>query len=528
MLNYTLAQINPTVGALHSNVEKVLDVWEKAEGDLVIFPELVVTGYPPEDLVLKPDFIAQVETRVHDMVEQSKGFAAGALISCPWRIDDALYNAALLIDKGELIAVQAKHHLPNESVFDEKRIFQNGPLPAAIEFRGHKIGVLICEDMWAADVASHLKTQGAEIFITLNASPYTVQKSQQRIVHAHARCVENDLPLIYVNQVGGQDELVFDGASFVMNAQGEIIQQLTSFEENVRTFSLKDASVPLKPLDIKAQMYGALVLGVRDYINKNNFPGILLGLSGGIDSALAAIIAVDAIGAGKVHCVMMPSRYTSQDSLDDAAQLAENLGCTYETKSIDAPMAAFEGLIEGLNGTAHENMQSRSRALILMALSNANGKMVLSTGNKSEMAVGYATLYGDMCGGYNALKDVYKTQVYALSTWRNEQEHVMPERIITKAPTAELKDNQTDQDSLPPYDVLDDILECMIEREMSIEDTVKRGHDAATVKRVWKMLDMAEYKRKQAPPGVVITTKAFGRDRRYPITNHFLRSITED
>jgi NAD+ synthase len=417
--------------------------------------------------------------------------------------------------------------LPNNGVFDEKRVFTAGALSDVMRFRGRTLGVLICEDMWEADVAAHLKAQGAELLISLNASPYSTQKAKQRIVHAHARCTENNLPLLYVNQIGGQDELAFDGASFVMDQTGTVTHQLKKYEEDLRTLSLGDAPDALQAPESLAEMYGALVLGLRDYILKNNFPGILLGLSGGIDSALAAIIAADAIGADKVHCVMMPSRYTSQDSLDDAAELADNLGCTYEIKSIDAPMAAFEGLIEDLNGTAHENMQSRSRALILMALSNANGKMVLSTGNKSEMAVGYATLYGDMCGGYNALKDVYKTQVYALSAWRNTQGHVMPERIITKAPTAELKDNQTDQDSLPPYDVLDDILECLIESEMSIAQITARGHDTAIVTRVWSMLDRAEYKRKQAPPGTVLTTKSFGRDRRYPMTNQFLKSITD-
>ncbi len=524
-LTFTLAQINPTVGALEDNAKKITKVWSAAKNDLVIFPELVLSGYPPEDLVLKPDFIEVLERHIYQLTKASKSFTAGAIISCPWRINGKLYNVVHLIEGGEIKATQAKYHLPTYGVFDEQRIFKSGPLPAPIKFRGKNLGILICEDMWYSDVAHHLKQQGAEILIAPNASPYRVGKRDVRLNHARSRVSETGLPLIYVNQVGGQDELVFDGASFVINETGHVIHRLLAFDEDVQHLSLQSASPSIPESDPLGDIYAALTVGLRDYIVKNKFPGILIGLSGGIDSALAAILAVDAIGADKVHCVMMPSRYTSQESLDDAAQLARNLGCRYDILSIEPPMAAFEGLMPDINGTAHENMQSRTRALILMALSNDNGKMVLTTGNKSEMAVGYATLYGDMCGGFNALKDLYKTQVYALSRWRNDPVQVMPERIITKAPTAELKDNQTDQDSLPSYDTLDDILECLIEHEMGITEITDRGHDADTVKRVWKMLDRAEYKRAQAPPGVVITTKAFGRDRRYPITNHFLDDL---
>lgn len=523
-LTFTLAQLNPTVGDIGGNADKILDVWRNAESDLVVFPELFLCGYPPEDLVLKPAFMRSIEDAIAKLCEASQDFSAAALISCPWIIDEKLHNVMHIIEHGKIIATQAKHHLPNVGVFDEKRVFTAGRLPDPVVFRGGKLGVLICEDMWHKDVAAHLKAQGAESLVVTNASPYARGKYDLRLKHAKARVQETGLALVFVNQIGGQDELVFDGGSFALNAQGACIQQLAFFEENVARTDAAEITTIADPL---ADIYAALVLGLKDYIQKNDFPGVLLGLSGGVDSALAAVIAADAIGAQKVQCVMMPSPYTSQDSLDDAAELAKNLGCAYESVSIGPAMTAFEGMIEGLSGVAHENMQSRSRALVLMALSNSNGKMVLSTGNKSEMAVGYATLYGDMCGGFNALKDVYKTTVYELCEWRNAQGStpVIPQRIITKAPTAELKDNQSDQDSLPPYDVLDDILEGLIEGDMSVEEIAARGHDAALIRRIWRMLDRAEYKRRQAPPGVKITTRNFGRDRRYPITNDFVKQI---
>ena len=439
--------------------------------------------------------------------------------------DEQIHNCVILIHNGEISHVITKHRLANYGVFDEKRIFIPGDMPDVFEFKGLRVAFPICEDFWHDDVMTHLTAQQPDIIITPNGSPFTVDKQNMRIEKAREVCAKAQCPAIYVNQVGGQDELVFDGASFVMDAKGDVAFQAAEFEEGVYDVTFEDGQFSC-PENIAQyigdeELYQALVLGLRDYISKNGFPGVLLGLSGGIDSALSAVIAVDALGADKVQCIMMPSPFTSQDSLDDAAALAENLGCAYETIGIEKAMDAFEDTIPDLKNTAHENMQSRTRGLILMALSNSSGKMVLSTGNKSEMAVGYATLYGDMCGGFNALKDLYKGQVYALSKWRNRDGEVIPGRIITKAPTAELKDNQTDQDTLPEYDVLDDILECLIEHEMSTADIIKRGHDEQTVKRVWTMLDRAEYKRRQAPPGVKITSRAFGRDRRYPITNKF-------
>ncbi|MEM7650703.1 MAG: NAD+ synthase [Pseudomonadota bacterium] len=527
-LKFTIAQLNPTLGDIAGNSEKILDVWKNADSDLVIFTEMIICGYPAEDLVLKPAFLDSIKTHIDKLCEASKNFKASALISCPWVVDGRTYNAAHFIEGGEIKHTQLKHHLPNYGVFDEQRIFAEGPLPDVMEFRGLKLGVLICEDMWYADVAKHLKDQGAEIFIAPHASPFDTAKDDVRRNMARARTKENLIPLILANQIGGQDELVFDGASFVMDAKGDVLFQAAEFAEGLYDIEFKDGAL-LCPESIaqysdEEELYQALVLGLRDYVHKNGFPGVLLGLSGGIDSGLSAVIAADALGAENVHCVMMPSPFTSQDSLDDAAALAENLGCPYQTISIEKAMSAFENKIPELKGVAHENMQSRTRGLILMALSNSSRNMVLSTGNKSEMAVGYATLYGDMCGGFNALKDLYKGQVYALSNWRNRNGEVIPERIITKAPTAELRDNQTDQDSLPEYDVLDDILECLIEHEMDTPEIVKRGHDEATIKRVWQMLDRAEYKRRQASPGVKITSRAFGRDRRYPITNKFFKN----
>lgn len=519
-LKITIAQLNPTVGALKDNADKIRAVRDQNVGaDLIVFSELVITGYPADDLVLNPYFMDEVERHVHALSAESQGSPA-LLLSTPWRQDGRLYNACHIIQDGEIQATIFKHHLPNYGVFDEKRVFSAGALPEVIDFNGVKLGVMICEDMWFANVASHLKNQGAEILIVPNGSPFQTDIYEQRHAQASARVASTNLPLIYVNQVGGQDELVFDGASFVMDAKGKITHQLPYFEEAVCDLSTKTQA---RGFSQEAIIYKALTLGLRDYVQKNNFPGVLIGLSGGIDSALSAALAVDAIGAENVHCVMMPSPYTSQDSLDDAAECAALLGVQLDTINIAPAMAAFDEMLDvhidkNMVGTTFENIQSRARGVTLMALSNANGKMVLSTGNKSEMAVGYATLYGDMCGGFNALKDLYKGQVYALSHWRNAQGLVIPERIITKAPSAELKPNQTDQDSLPPYDTLDDILECLIERDMPPADI---PHDKEIVMRIWRMLDAAEYKRRQAPPGVKITSKAFGRNRRYPITNGF-------
>lgn len=523
-LNITIAQLNPTVGALGSNFDKIRAVRDNAPDgcDLIVYPEMITTGYPTDDLVLSSFFMDRVEAEIDALVrDHSSGPAL--LLPTPYRKDGKLYNAALLIENGEIKHIVFKHHLPNYGVFEEQRVFEQGPLPDIFDIKGLRIGVLICEDMWFPDVAAHLKKQGAEILIVPNGSPFQTDIADQRHAQATARGKETGLPLVYVNQVGGQDELVFDGGSFIMNAKGKITHQLPVFEEATICTS---QNIDAKRYSIEATIYKALVLGLKDYVEKNNFPGVLIGLSGGVDSALSAAIAVDAIGADKVHCVMMPSPYTSQDSLDDAAECAKLLGTKLDNISIEPAMSAYDQMLndhidKDSAGTTFENIQSRARGVTLMALSNATGKMVLSTGNKSEIAVGYATLYGDMCGGFNALKDLYKGQVYALSNWRNAQGLVIPERIITKAPSAELKPNQTDQDSLPPYDVLDDILECLIEKDIAPQDI---KHDQETVMRIWRLLDLAEYKRRQAPPGVKITPRAFGRNRRYPITNGFFKS----
>ena len=517
-LNIALAQLNPTVGDVAGNAKIALGSWNNHQNvDLIVFPELFLSGYPPEDLVLKPSFMDAIEHAVNDILDASKEWNAAALLPTPWRIKNKIYNAALLIQHGKIIEQTLKRHLPNYGVFDEKRVFEPGPLPEPMMLNGHKLGVMVCEDMWFQDVAAHLTEQGAEILIVPNGSPFSLTKQDERMDHAGTRVSETGLPLIYVNQVGGQDEVVFDGASFALDQDCNTVAVLPSFENIVQTLKDNSAELPA-PMET---FYHALKLGLRDYVRKNGFKGVLIGMSGGIDSAMAATIAADALGPENVSCVMMPSPFTSQDSLDDARECAELLGVSYDMISIEKAMQAFEETIPNLGGVAHENMQSRARGLILMALSNSTGQMVLSTGNKSEMAVGYATLYGDMCGGYNVLKDVYKTQVYDLAHWRNDKSAAIPERIITKAPTAELREDQKDEDSLPDYDTLDKILIAFIEDEKSLSDIIGMGFDEETVKKVQRLLYLAEYKRRQAPPGPKITNRAFGRERRYPITNGF-------
>lgn len=515
-LRFALAQLNPTVGDLKGNTALILDHWAKAgDADLVIFPELVLSGYPPEDLILKPSFMDAIEHAVEELCAAKMQNAA--LIGAPWRVDGKVYNAALLIEKGTIKAMSLKHHLPNYGVFDEKRVFAAGPLPKPLEFHGHKLGVLICEDMWLADTAAHLKAKGAETLIVLNASPFEMGKDLQRKTHAAARCKQTGLPLTYVNLVGGQDDLVFDGGSFEMDASGQVTRQLPFFEDSIlveRRETRDESKNILTTHDSRLTTYHALKLGLHDYVRKNGFTKVLLGLSGGVDSALVAALAVDALGADNVQGFMLPSRFTSQDSLDDAEELAKILGLSLETYSIEEALKGLESTLPDLKGLAHENTQSRIRGTMLMALSNERGALLLSTGNKSEMACGYATLYGDMNGAFNPLKDVYKTQVYELCEWRGG----IPQRILTKAPTAELKENQTDQDSLPPYDILDDILKGLIEDDLGVDDI---KHDKALVARVYAMLNRAEYKRRQSCPGVKITSRAFGRDRRIPMTNKF-------
>ncbi len=554
-LTLALAQLNPTVGDVDGNLDRIADAWAAAaarDADLLVATELAVTGYPPEDLILKPFFVDRALTAVTRFArERLSDRGPAVLLGTPWRDNDKLYNAAVLIDRGQITDVRLKHVLPNYGVFDEKRLFAEGPVPGPINFRDVRLGVMVCEDMWVPDVAEALGESGAELLVVINGSPFDTAKYDTRIGIATARVTETRLPLVYVNQVGGQDELVFDGASFALSKTCRLVAQAASFAEDLVISPWRRAGADgwvadgpghphVAPVAEGDQaIYQAMVLGLRDYVNKNRFPGVILGLSGGIDSALSAAVAVDALGADRIHAVMLPSPYTSRASRDDATEVAELLGCRLDTIDIEpATMAVTRQLAPAFAGRdpdiTEENLQSRARGLILMALSNKFGAMVLSTGNKSEMSVGYATLYGDMCGGYSVLKDVYKTTVYRLARLRNgllppgcrgPAGRVIPERVLTKAPTAELKPNQTDQDTLPPYPALDDILECLIERDLGIDDIVARGHARAMVSRVWHMVDRAEYKRRQAPPGVKITPRSFGRDRRYPITNQFVSQL---
>ncbi len=545
-IKIALAQINPKLGDVAGNVARILAARNEAAAggaDLMLAPELVVSGYPPEDLVLKPAFQDACRQGVERLARETAGGGPALIVGSPWVEDGKLHNGTFLLGDGRILAKRFKYELPNYGVFDEKRVFVPGPLPEPVEFNGLKLGLPICEDLWFATTSEYLKGKGAEILLVPNGSPYDHDKPNQRIEIAGARQDETDLPIIYVNQVGGQDELVFDGDSFVLDRGKAIKARLPAFEEKIAITEWQrgnkgwlclpgDVAAPLASLE---SIYRAMVLGLKDYVQKNGFPGVLLGLSGGIDSALSAAVAVDALGPDKVRAVMMPSPYTSRESLEDAAACAKLLGIRYDTVSIEPAMKAFEGMLEGVfagkgKDTTEENIQSRARGVTLMAMSNKLGHMLLTTGNKSEMSVGYATLYGDMCGGYSVLKDIYKMTVFALCRWRNAHMPaglagptgpVMPERVITKPPSAELKPDQTDQDTLPPYDVLDGILTCLVEEEMAVDQIVARGYDRTTVLRVWRMLDLAEYKRRQAPPGVKISRRAFGKDRRYPITNGF-------
>ncbi len=540
-----LAQLNPVMGDIAGNLKRAREARARAKGaDVILFSELFIVGYSPEDLVLKPALQQDARAAVEELAKDTADGGPAVLIGTPWVEHAELYNAVALLDGGKVAGLTYKYELPNYGVFDEKRVFSQGATPEPVTVRGVKLGIPICEDIWKQDVTIWLADAGAEIFCVPNGSPFEAGKEDVRLKLASARINDTGVPLIYLNQLGGQDEVVYDGASFVLNADREIAVALPSWNEHIAVTEWRRdeqgrwVCAPGDKFvaeDRSSQVYHAMMLALRDYVNKNRFPGVVLGLSGGIDSALSAAVAVDALGAARVRCVMLPSRYTSRDSLEDADACARLLGVAYETIEIEGAVAAMgETLAAPFAGTqtgiTEENIQSRLRGVILMALSNKFGPMVLTTGNKSEMSVGYATLYGDMCGGYNVLKDIYKTEVFALSHWRNGNSPlgamgprglVIPERIITKPPTAELRANQTDQDSLPPYDILDGILECLVEHECSFEDTVARGYDPATVKRIEQLLYLSEYKRRQAPPGVKISSRNFGRDRRYPITNAF-------
>ncbi|MEX0853066.1 MAG: NAD+ synthase [Bauldia sp.] len=545
-MRIAVAQLNSVVGVIEGNLGKVREARAEAAAagaDLVVLSELFIAGYPPEDLVLKPAFSDACRSAVEALAGDTADGGPGIVVGSPWPDGGKVYNAAALLDEGQIKGLRYKVELPNYGVFDELRVFEAGPLPGPIGFRGIRLGLPICEDIWFDQVAECLAETGAEMLIVPNGSPYWQAKADVRQQVALARVVETGLPLVYVNQCGGQDELVFDGGSFGLNADHSLAFQMSQFEEAVTIVTWRKpgdvwlcADGPLAMLPgLEEANWRACVLGLRDYVDKNRFPGIVLGLSGGVDSAVSAVMAVDALGADRVHCVMMPYRYTSNESLNDAAALAERLGVRYDIMPIAAPVEAFEATLDALfagraRDNAEENLQARTRGTLLMALSNKLGSMLVTTGNKSENSVGYATLYGDMNGGFNPVKDLYKTEVYRLARWRNlhcppgvlgKHGPVIPDNIITRAPTAELRENQTDQDSLPAYEVLDDILECLVEGEMRIAEVVARGHDLATVRKVERMLYLAEYKRRQAAPGVKITRKNFGRDRRYPITNKF-------
>jgi NAD+ synthase len=541
-----VAQLNPVVGDVTGNLERARAARAQASrdgADVVAFSELFIAGYPPEDLVLKPAFQAACRAAVETLARETADGGPGVLIGTPWVEDKKLYNAYALLTGGRIEAIRYKVDLPNYGVFDEKRVFAAGQLPGPIVIKGIRIGIPICEDIWGPEVVECVAETGGEILLVPNGSPYWRGKTEERLNIVLNRVVETGLPLIYVNQVGGQDELVFDGASFAVNADRSIGFQLPEFQETVVTTHWTRADgvwcckqgVMAAAAELDRADYTACMVGVRDYVDKNGFKGVVLGLSGGVDSALCAALAVDALGAGRVRCVMLPYRYTSQESLDDAAAIARALGVRYDIVPIERAVSGLDACLGEIFAGApadvtEENLQSRARGTILMAISNKFGLMVVTTGNKSEMSVGYATLYGDMNGGFNPIKDLYKTEVYRLAKLRNHWKPVgargpdgpvMPDNVITRAPSAELRENQTDQDTLPPYDVLDQILERLVEREEPVAAIVAAGFDRATVMKIERMLYLAEYKRRQAAPGVKVTLKNFGRDRRYPITSRF-------
>lgn len=532
-----MGQINPVVGDVAGNVNKIISAAEVARddfnADLIVFPELTLTGYPPEDLLLRPGLNKRVEKGLEKLKKKISGIAV-IVGHTAGVTGEELYNAASLIADGKCLGTYFKHHLPNYGVFDEQRYFSEGKQACVVNYKGIKLGITICEDIWFPSPSAQALDAGAEIIVNLNASPFRQGKWLLREEQVKQRAVETGLPIIYVNQVGGQDELVFDGCSFALSGSGNMVARAPAWQEVLSPISIErdlnqrlslHGDIATKETEL-AMIYQGLVLGLRDYVEKNHFSSVVIGLSGGIDSALTLALAVDALGAARVSTVMMPSRYTAQISLDDAQEMASVLDVKHSVIAIDDLFEQFlSTLSESFSGTTadttEENIQARVRGVILMAISNKTGAMVLSTGNKSEMAVGYSTLYGDMAGGFSPLKDVYKTLVYKLSDYRNTLSPVIPHRIVTRPPSAELADNQLDQDSLPPYDILDSLLESYITEDKCFEDIVASGIDADVVSRVIKMVDRNEYKRRQAPPGIRITRRAFGRDRRYPITSAY-------
>ena len=540
-----LAQLNNIVGDIKGNTSKALEILNKAKEesiDLVVFSELFLSGYPPEDLVLKRSFIKKCRISLNELTEFTNKKNLGFLIGLPILEDSNLYNAAALVDNGKIIGFSKKINLPNYSVFDEKRVFAKGKNSETFNFRGTEIGIPICEDIWEKDVCEDLKKQRCDLLISPNGSPFDKYKIDQRKKIITERVSETETALIYVNQVGGQDELVFDGNSLAINPNKEFVFEAPAWEESLNILEFDEKSKVLVTQSSKKEkcsdienIYLATVIGLRDYVEKNSFPGVILGLSGGIDSALCAAIAVDALGEERVSSFMLPSIYTSDESFTDSKECAKRLGISLETISIEK---TFESINRSLEKTfkgysediTEENLQSRIRGTLLMAVSNKKGQMLLTTGNKSEVSVGYSTLYGDMNGGFNPIKDIYKTEVYELAKWRNtnipnnvygKNKDIIPIEIITKEPTAELRENQKDSDSLPSYEELDKILEGLVEYELSTKELEEKGFALESIKKVENLLYISEYKRRQSAPGVKISLRNFGRDRRYPITNKF-------
>jgi len=541
-----LAQIGCTVGDIAGNLAQARKARAEATqfgADLLMFSELFIAGYPPEDLVLKPAFVEACRKACEELTIETSGGGPAVLIGLPWLENGHLYNAYALLTHGRIEAIRFKTDLPNYGVFDEKRVFAPGPMPGPISFKEVRIGTPICEDIWGPDPVECISETGGEILLVPNGSPYWRGKTDERLSIAVARVVESQLPLIYLNQYGGQDELVFDGASFGLNADSSLAFQLPAFAEMVaktvwqrgpKGFVCMEG--PRSEIEEGDEAdYTACVLGLREYVNKNGFPGVVMGLSGGIDSALCAAIAADALGPERVQALMLPYRFTSKESLQDAEHCVKALGLRYDILPIAPAVEGFETILASLfagrpRDTTEENLQSRVRGTLLMSVSNKFGAMLVTTGNKSEMSVGYATIYGDMNGGFNPIKDLYKTEVFRLAKLRNRWKpkgalgadgEVIPKNILTKPPTAELRENQKDQDSLPPYEILDAILKGLVEKEMRVAEVAALGHDIETVKKVERLLYLAEYKRRQSAPGVKVTKKNFGRDRRYPIVNRF-------
>lgn len=533
-----MGQIDPIVGDISGNVDLIVAAAQKAktlhQADIIVFPEMTITGYPPEDLLLREGLYAQINSALNKLCEQVKDIIC--VVGYPMMDDlGERFNMAAWIEEGTIQASYMKQNLPNYSVFDEQRYFTEGHQPCVVEFNGIRFGLLICEDIWKITPSTQAKDAGADVILNLNASPFSEEKHQDRIATLERRVDEIKKPIIYVNQVGGQDDLVFDGGSFAISADGEVCVQSPEFKTDLTAVQLVkqvDSVVMLEGekselFEGEARVYEALKLGVKDYVEKNGFPGVLLGLSGGIDSALTLAIAVDALGADKVEAIMMPFRYTAEISKEDAALQAKTMGVVYESLPIESMYNAFEKTLEPLFAgkdadLTEENLQARIRGTLLMAISNKNGKMVLATSNKSEVAVGYSTLYGDMVGGFSPLKDVPKTLVYRLAQYRNSLSKCIPERVITRPPSAELRPDQVDQDSLPDYDVLDEVIKQFVRLDKSPEEIVALGFDESEVRKVIRLIDRSEYKRRQSAPGVKITPRAFGRDRRYPITSHYV------